>query len=145
MGTAMQPIHVEGVECKPKRRSRKSGSLPDERRANCRYELDLEFEMYQMRGSKEPQWCGFGRTRNWSRNSLLVQCNRPPAAGGSVQLNVRWTPGVQLVVIARVIRAERRGIVLRIERRRFRGKPALAVQPSPAARTPDGGTAYGCH
>ncbi len=127
MGTAMQPICIAA---KPKRhRSRRSSKGPEERRANRRYELELEFEMYLLRGARESLWCGLGSTRNWSRSSILVRCDRMPPADATVQLNVRWSPGVQLVVVARVVQIEKRGLVLRIVRRRFRGRPMLGGSP----------------
>jgi hypothetical protein len=98
---------------------------PTERRKNARYELQLELDAYSMR-SEQPVWLGTGQTLNWSRTSILVRCDRPLAHGSIVQLVVRWRPGVQLVVAATVLRAEERGMVLHILRKRFRGRPAPA-------------------
>jgi len=98
-----------------------------ERRANQRFDLALEFDLFQLRGTKRLAWCAAGTTVDWSRNSILLRCGRNLAPGGSAQLVVRWTAGVQLIVTGRVINTDERGMVFRIQRRRFRGKPLAIV------------------
>ena len=117
-----------------------TGQVPDserkaarERRSETRYQLELEFDLFRIRGAKQLTWMASGRTANWSRKSLLVCTGQHLAPGTSVQLVVRWSPGVQLVVIGRVTAAGSRGIVVRMLRRRFRGKPELA----PATYSPN--------
>ena len=110
-----------------------------ERRANRRYELVVEFDLFHLWGVNHLIWSGTGHTRNWSRNSILIDWDKPLAAGSSVELVVRWSGNVQLVVIGRVLNSEARGTVIRILRRRFRGKSELAeitraAGPAPAAK-----------
>jgi hypothetical protein len=107
-----------------------------ERRANQRYELTVEFDLFHLFGAKHLIWAGAGRTRNWSRNSILIEWEKPLPPGTSVELVVRWTKGVQLVVVGRVLTNESRGTVVRILRRRFRGKPDLVDIPRDAKRKP---------
>jgi hypothetical protein len=121
MATAICPIQVDTLPSKGLRR-RKA-----DRRSNQRFELALEFDLFLLRGAKRLVWCAAGTTVDWSRNSILLRCGRNLAEGSSVQLVVRWTAGVQLVVTGRVIRSDERGMVFRIQRRRFRGKPLLIV------------------
>jgi hypothetical protein len=97
-----------------------------ERRANRRYNLEVEFDLFHLWGANHLIWAGAGKTRNWSRNSILITWDRPLEPGSSVELVVRWTPSVQLVIVGRVLNTEARGTVVRILRRRFRGKPDLA-------------------
>ncbi len=97
-----------------------------ERRANRRYNLEVDFDLFHLWGANHLIWAGTGRTRDWSRNSILITWDKPLEAGSSVELVVRWTPSVQLVVVGRVLNTETRGTVVRILRRRFRGKPDLA-------------------
>lgn len=101
-----------------------------ERRANSRYQIELEFELFHLWGASHLEWAGSGRTMNWSRNSILIPWDKPLAAGSSVELVVRWSSGVQLIVVGRVIAKEPRGVVVRILRRRFRGKPELMISDS---------------
>jgi hypothetical protein len=105
--------------------SERMARRPMERRRDVRYELELELDAYAIR-EEQLVWLGTGRTLNWSRTSILVRCGRPLPGGNTVQLVVRWRPGVQLVVMARVMRAAERGIVLHILQRRFRGRPTPA-------------------
>jgi len=118
----------DGTNRKPHRL--KSGGIPGERRFNPRYRLELEFELYELRGVNHLIWSGSGTTVNWSRNSVLIRSEGRLEAGNSAQLVVRWFPGVELVVIAKVTRADERGMVLKILRKRLRGRPAL--KPAPA-------------
>ena len=94
-----------------------------ERRANQRYAIELEFDLFHLWGADHLIWAGSGRTLNWSRNSILIDWNRPLALKSSVELVVRWSSGVQLVVVGRVLDSGSRGLVVKIIRRRFRGKP----------------------
>lgn len=112
----------------------KAGST--ERRANHRYELAAEFEVFHLWGANHLIWAGAGKTRNWSRTSILVDWDKPLPAGSSVELVVRWSAEVQLVVVGRVLNSESRGTVVRILRRRFRTKPELADIPRTARRRP---------
>jgi hypothetical protein len=121
MATASCPIQVDPGPTKALRQ-RKA-----DRRSNQRFELALEFDLFQLRGAKRLAWYTSGATVDWSRNSILLQGGRNLAAGSSAQLVVRWTAGVQLIVIGRVMRTEDRGMVFKILRRRFRGKPVLIV------------------
>jgi hypothetical protein len=121
MATASYPIQVDTGPSQAVRR-RKS-----ERRTNQRFELALEFDLFQLRGAKRLAWHSSGITVDWSRNSILLHSGRNLAVGSSAQLIVRWTAGVQLIVIGRVIRSDERGMVFKIQRRRFRGKPMLIV------------------
>jgi hypothetical protein len=143
MATTSYPIQVDtgaakvleqqttGIHPTPHRqRARKSGEVPVERRANQRFELPLEFDLFHLRGAKRLAWHSSGITVDWSRNSVLLQCGRKLAVGGSAQLVVRWVAGVQLIVVGRVIRCDERGMVFKIQRRRFRGKPLLIVSLS---------------
>jgi hypothetical protein len=106
-----------------------------ERRAHPRYNLVVEFELFHLRGAKRLTWAGTSQTRNWSRNSILIDWDQPLVPNTSVELVVRWSPGVQLVVIGRVMHTEARGTVIRILRRRFRGKPEFADAKHPARLT----------
>lgn len=107
-----------------------SGSALDlerpERRANQRYTVELEFDLFHLWGASHLVWAGSGRTLNWSRNSILIDWKRPLASNSSVELVVRWCSGVQLVVVGRVLAINPRGAVVKIIRRRFRGKPEFA-------------------
>ncbi|HEY1239056.1 MAG TPA: hypothetical protein VGF16_00810 [Bryobacteraceae bacterium] len=91
-----------------------------ERRANPRYELSAEFDLFQLRGAKHRTWLGSGKTRNWSRSSILIAWDKPLEVGSSVELVVRWSPTVEMVVIGRILSNEARGIVVRVLRGRFR-------------------------
>ncbi len=106
-----------------------------ERRGSPRYEIVVEFDLFHLRGAKHLTWAGTGRTRNWSRNSILIEWDQPLPVGSSVELIARWSQGVQLVVIGRVLNADERGTVVRILRRRFRGKPELPEVAQEAPRT----------
>jgi hypothetical protein len=121
MATASCPIPVDAGPSQTQRR-RKA-----ERRTNQRFELALEFDLFQLRGAKRLAWHSSGITVDWSRSSILLQSSRNLAAGSSAQLVVRWTAGVQLIVVGRAIRSDERGTVLKILRRRFRGKPLAIV------------------
>lgn len=105
-----------------------------ERRANQRYDVELEFDLFHLWGASHLVWAGSGRTLNWSRNSILIAWNRPLASGSSVELVVRWCSGVQLVVVGRVLASGSRGSVVKIIRRRFRGKPEFASAASVGGR-----------
>jgi hypothetical protein len=108
-----------------------------ERRANQRYELVAEFEVFHLWGANHLIWAGAGRTRNWSRTSILIDWDKPLPAGSSVELVVRWwSASVQLVVVGRVLHSDPRGTVVRILRRRFRTTPHGADIPSGARRRP---------
>jgi len=107
-----------------------------ERRANRRYEIKVEFEVFHLWGANHLIWAGAGKTRNWSRNSILIDWDKPLPAGSSVELVVRWSPGVQLMVVGRVLNSAARGTVVRILRRRFQTAPALADIPRSARRRP---------
>ena len=98
-----------------------------DRRANPRYEVALEFDLFHLWGDNHLVWAGSGRTLNWSRNSLLIAYNKLLTAGSSVEIVVRWCPGVQLVVVGRVLNSGTRGTVVRMVRRRFRGQVEVAV------------------
>ncbi|MBZ5575689.1 MAG: hypothetical protein LAP40_03905 [Acidobacteriia bacterium] len=113
-----------------------------ERRASRRYGIELEFDLFYLWGAKHLVWAGAGRTANWSRNSILIHWNKPLSPGTSVELVVRWSEGVQLIVVGRVLSVDARGAVVRIVRRRFRGRPELALTTTagdplePPAATP---------
>lgn len=106
-----------------------------ERRANPRYDIVVEFDLFHLWGAKHLIWAGTGKTRNWSRNSILIEFDTPLPAGTSVELVARWTQGVQLVVVGRVLQSEARGTVVRILRRRFRGTPELPEIPRDTRKT----------
>src|SRR3974390_3146695 len=93
-----------------------------ERRAHPRYEVDLEFDLFHLWGANHLVWAGSGHTRNWSRNSILISYNKSLTPGNSVESVVRWSSGVQLVVVGRVVSSGARGTVVKIVRRRFRGQ-----------------------
>lgn len=115
-----------------------------ERRKNRRYGIELEFDLFYLWGANHLIWAGTGRTLNWSRNSVLVEWSKPLAAGNSVELIVRWSPGVQLIVVGRVLATSDRGAVVRMVRRRFRGKPEFAVSSvaSPITETQAASAGY---
>jgi hypothetical protein len=121
MATASCPIQVDPGP------SQDLQERKADRRSNQRFELALEFDLFQLRGAKRLAWYTSGTTVDWSRNSILLQGGRSLAEGSSAQLVVRWTAGVQLIVIGRVMRTDERGTVVKIRRRRFRGKPVLIV------------------
>jgi hypothetical protein len=98
-----------------------------ELRANPRYEVELEFDLFHLWGDNHLVWAGSGRTLNWSRNSVLISYNKPLTAGSSVEMVVRWCSGVQLVVVGRVLSSGTRGTVVRMVRRRFRGQAELTA------------------
>jgi hypothetical protein len=105
---------------------------PAERRADRRYALALECDVYSRR-NRRPGWFCCGVTVNWTRNSILMQCQRPLADGATARLVVRWMQGVQLVVEGAVVHSDERGTVVRIVRRRFRGRPGrpwIAREPN---------------
>ena len=109
-----------------------------ERRANRRYDLAVEFDLFHLWGANHLIWAGAGKTRNWSRNSILITWDKPLQTGSSVELVVRWTPRVQLVIVGRVLNIEARGTVVRILRRRFRSKEdlgAITETTPPASKT----------
>lgn len=97
-----------------------------ERRANPRYELTAEFDLFQLRGAKHRTWLGSGKTRNWSRSSILISWDKTLAVGTSVELVVRWSATVEMVVVGRILGNEARGTVVRILRGRFRVNRAHA-------------------
>ena len=108
-----------------------------ERRGNQRYVIELEFDLFHLSGAHHLAWAGSGRTLNWSRNSILIEWNRPRPSGNSVELVVRWCSGVQLVVVGRVLASGSRGLVVKIIRRRFRGKPEFSsARPSGSPQQP---------
>ncbi len=111
-------------------------NMNTDRRANRRYELELEFDLFHLYGAKHLVWAGSGKTRNWSTTCVLVHSDRPLTAGASLQLAVRWSPGVQLIVVGRVVSTESRGAVVKILRRRFRGKPQIFGAASRATTEP---------
>ena len=137
MATPGYPIPVDPADQKvvrrrnavsrPRRSYLADGDRPVERRSNQRFELPLEFDLFQLRGAKRLAWHSAGTTVDWSRNSILLRSGRNLAVGSSAQLVVRWTAGVQLIVVGRVVQSDDRGMVLKILRRRFRGKPMLIV------------------
>jgi hypothetical protein len=98
-----------------------------ERRANPRYDVELEFDLFHLWGDNHLVWAGSGRTLNWNRNSILISYNKPLTAGSSVEMVVRWASGVELVVVGRVLKSETRGTVVRIVRRRFRSQAESAA------------------
>lgn len=106
-----------------------SGPCPDiepkqrERRSSPRYEIDLALDIFHLQGARHLIWAGAGRTTNWSRNSILIRSDQPFTTGGSVQLVIRWSPGMQLMVTGRVLSSEARGTVIKILKSRFRGRP----------------------
>jgi len=91
-----------------------------ERRANPRYELAAEFDLFQLRGAKHRSWLGSGTTKNWSRSSILITWDKPLDVGSSVELVVRWSTTVEMVVVGRILSNEARGTVVRVLRGRFR-------------------------
>ena len=93
-----------------------------ERRANPRYDIVVEFDLFHLWGAHHLIWAGSGKTRNWSRNSILIEWDNQVPDGASVELVARWTEGVELVVVGRVLQTATRGTVVRILRRRFRQK-----------------------
>jgi len=111
-------------------------STSTERRASRRYDLAVEFDLFHLWGANHLIWAGAGKTRNWSRNSILITWDKPLTQGSSVELVVRWSPNVQLVVVGRVLNSETRGTVVRILRRRFRGKPDLSDITNTAPASP---------
>lgn len=112
-----------------------AGRRNADRRVNRRYEVELEFDLFHLWGAHHLVWAGSGRTANWSRNSILIPWNKPLTPGRSIELVVRWCTGVQLVVIGRILAHEPRGAVVKILRRRFRGRPKFAAEGSTAARS----------
>ena len=107
-----------------------------ERRANRRYEIGVEFDLFHLWGANHLIWAGTGKTRNWSRNSILIDWDKPLEAGSSVELVVRWSANVQLVIVGRVLSREARGTVVRILRKRFRGHPDLSEITNSAPPAP---------
>ena len=102
--------------------------LKKERRTNRRYAISVEFDLFRLRGRHRLTWAGSGRTIDWSRNSVLIPAVPQLMGGTSVQLAVRWFPGVQLIVTGRILSTDNRGTVVRIYRRIFRGRPWLAQE-----------------
>lgn len=98
-----------------------------ERRANPRYDVEMEFDLFHLWGDNHLVWAGSGRTRNWSRNSILIAYSKPLTAGSSVEIVVRWCSSVQLVVVGRVLSSGARGTVVKIVRRRFRSQAESAA------------------
>lgn len=107
-----------------------------DRRANRRYEIAVEFDLFHLWGANHLIWAGTGKTRNWSRNSILVDWDQPLEAGNSVELVVRWSANVQLVIVGRVLSREARGTVVRILRKRFRSHPDLSKITNSAPPAP---------
>lgn len=107
-----------------------------ERRANPRYELTAEFDLFQLRGAKHRTWLGSGKTRNWSRSSILITWDKTVATGSSVELVVRWSATVEMVVVGRILSNEARGTVVRILRGRFRVNRAYAEKARGIQNTP---------
>src|SRR5579871_3500210 len=97
-----------------------------ERRANRRYAIAVEFDLFHLWGANHLIWAGTGKTRNWSRNSILIEWDKPLEAGNSVELVVRWSANVQLVIVGRVLSRQTRGTVVRILRKRFRSQRDLS-------------------
>jgi hypothetical protein len=127
---AAQTVDLPASAPAPARHRQRLGKIgegPVERRTNQRFQLALEFDLFQLRGAKRLSWHASGTTVDWSRTSVLLQCGRNLPVGNSAQLVVRWVAGVQLIVVGRVIRCDERGMVFKIQRRRFRGKPLLIV------------------
>jgi len=107
----------------------KTAVLQKDRRTNRRYAISVEFDLFRLRGRHRLTWAGSGRTIDWSRNSVLIPPVQQFMGGGtSVQLAVRWFPGVQLIITGRILSTQNRGTVVRIYRRVFRGKPWLAQE-----------------
>ena len=97
-----------------------------ERRSSPRYELAAEFDLFQLRGAKHRTWLGSGKTRNWSRSSILITWDKAVDVGSSVELVVRWSATVEMVVVGRILSNEARGTVIRVLRGRFRVSRAHA-------------------
>ena len=95
---------------------------PQERRAHQRYDFVADFDLFHLWGANHLIWAGAGKTKNWSRTSILLDWDQPLEAGSSVELVVRWSHRAQLVVVGRVLSCDARGTVVRILRRRFRTK-----------------------
>ncbi len=106
-----------------------------ERRANPRYELTAEFDLFQLRGAKHRTWLGSGKTRNWSRSSILIVWDKPLDVGTSVELVVRWSTTVEMVVVGRILSNEARGTVVRVLRGRFRVNRAYAEKMQGTQKT----------
>lgn len=118
----------EGTD--PAQESAAAGQRVRERRSSRRYPIELEFDLFHLWGASHLVWAGSGRTRDWSRSSVLIHWDKSLPAGSSVELVVRWWTGVQLIVVGRVMANEERGAVVKIIRRRFRGKPELIATPT---------------
>ena len=94
------------------------------------YELRLEFDIYRRPTQARAAWATSGRTIRWQRDNVLVAMERAVAPGSAVELAVRWTPGVQLVLQGQVIGEDPGGTLIKIRRPRFRGKPQSFRAPA---------------
>lgn len=93
------------------------------------YELRLELDIFHRKADARSAWASSGRTIRWHRDNVLVALDRAVPPGSSVELTVRWSPGVQLILQGRVSGDDPRGTFINIRRRRFRGKPQLFGAP----------------
>lgn len=85
------------------------------------YELRLEVDVFHRNPRSRSAWASSGRTLSWRRDRILLATDRPIGTASRIEMIIRWSPSVQLVVPGQVLRHEPRGAVVRIERRRSRG------------------------
>lgn len=84
------------------------------------FELQLEVDVFHRSSRCHSTWASSGRTLGWHRDRILLATDRPIGSANPIELIVRWSPGLQLVVPGCVLRHEPRGTVVRIEKRRGR-------------------------
>lgn len=104
--------------------ARAPGKKQTERRAEQRYDLRLNCELYRFVEGPEPVRAGTGKTSVWSRHSVLIQTAVPLTEGDRLRVVAGWMFGMQLVVSGRVIRRDERGVVVEIQHPRFEGDAA---------------------
>jgi hypothetical protein len=120
-------------------------SIAGERRADRRYELELEVRWKLIRRRRLLE-TGRGCTINLSSGGVLFDAGRPLPAGLSVELSVVWpallheVSPLQLVVQGKVVRSFGNRVAIRMRQHEFRTAGAL---PEPSGTRSEESTGRG--
>jgi hypothetical protein len=96
--------------------------LTAERRANCRYPIQVELEYAIVRGRRALR-TGDGHLVNISRGGLLFQCDQAIPVGNRIELDVEWPArGAKMVlhVAGQTVRSQGVCTAVKILRNSFR-------------------------
>lgn len=104
-----------------------------ERRAKCRYPLELNVRFHTM-GTARPT-AGFGQTLNMSSSGMFLACSGKIAEGTRLKLFVEWpsllngTTPLQLITVGTVVRSSAMGLSVVFESYQFRtmGRKQMSI------------------